>query len=127
MLRIPASEVYVDPEVYERPNCLERLERVLPFVDCDEIRDYDTEAKAQVAAIGSRRHGKDDFGDEAVLAFTTFDESRLRWYYHWRDEAAAHGGACQPGMQLNIVNGCVFRCAYCGFGRRIVFSLDVER
>jgi len=28
---------------------------------------------------------------------------------------------------LNLVDGCAFRCAYCGFGRRIVFSLDVER
>lgn len=127
MLRIPASEVYVDPEVYDRPNCRERLERVLPFIGCDNIREYDADAKARVAGIGSRRHGKDEFGDDAVLAFTTFDEDRRGFYYPWRDEAAAHGGACQPGLQLNIVNGCVFRCAYCGFGRRILFSLDVER
>jgi DNA repair photolyase len=127
VLRIPASEVYVDPEVYDRPNCRERLERVLPFVDCNEIREYDAEAKARVAGIGSRRHGKDEFGDDTVIAFTTFAENRNGWYYKWRDEAAAHGGACQPGLQLNTVNGCVFRCAYCGFGRRIEFSLDVER
>ena len=126
-MRIPASEVYVDPEVYDRPNCRERLERVLPYVDCDEIREYDAAARARVAGVGSRRHGKDDFGDDAVLAFTTFNEGRRGWYYKWRDEAAAHGGACQPGLQLNLVNGCVFRCAYCGFGRRIEFSLDVER
>ena len=128
MLRIPAGEVYVDPEVYDRPNCRERLERVLPHVDCSSrIQEYDAEARARVAGIGARRHGKDEFGDDAVVAFTTFDEDRKDWYYTWRDEAAAHGGACQPGLQLNIVNGCVFRCAYCGFGRRIELALDVER
>jgi DNA repair photolyase len=127
MLRIPAREVYIDPEVYQRPNCRRRLERVLPYVDCGDVRVYDAEARARVAAVGARRHGKDDFGDDAVLAFAAFNEDRKGWYYKWRDEAAAHGGACQPGLQLNIVNGCVFRCAYCGFGRRIEFSLDVER
>ena len=127
MLTIPARTVYVDPEVYAKRNCRDRLERVLPHVRCEDIREYDDAARRAVSGIGKRRHGKDDFGDDAVLVFTTFDPKRRGWYYHWRDEAAAHGGACQTGVQLNLVDGCMFRCAYCGFGRRIVFSLDVER
>ena len=127
MLTIPAKTVYIDPEVYERPNCRARLERVLPNVQCDDVREYDADARAAVPRVGKRRHGKDAFGDEAVVAFTTFDESLRRWYYVWRDEGKRHGGVCQTGMQLNIVNGCMFRCAYCGFGRYIIFYLDVER
>jgi spore photoproduct lyase len=29
-------------------------------------------------------------------------------------------------LELNLVDGCVFRCDYCGFGRKIFFCLDVE-
>ena len=127
VLTIPAATVYIDPAVYDKPNCRERLERMLPHVPCDDIREYDDETRKAVAQIGSRRHGKDEFGDEAVFVFTTFDEARTGWYYHWRDEAGQHGGACQPALELNIVNGCVFRCAYCGFGRTVTFALDIER
>ena len=127
MLTIPAKTVYIDPEVYRKPNCRRRLDRVLPHVRCEDTRDLDSDALRQVFDIGKRRHGKDDFGDDAVLVFTTFDEARLGWFYHWRNEAGLHGGVCQPALELNIVDGCVFRCAYCGFGRSIIFYLDVER
>ena len=127
MLTIPAATVYIDPEVEKRPHCRARLDRVMPHVQCDDVRELDDAAGALVSGIGTRRHGKDDFGDDAVLVFTTFNEDRAGWFYHWRDEAGAHGGACHPAMELNIVDGCMFRCAYCGFGRRIVFNLDVER
>lgn len=127
MQEFSAQTVYVDPQVYERDNCRRRLERVLPHVACDDVRELDAEALTDVGQIGKRRHGKDDFGDDTVVVFQTFDPSRKGWHYNWRDEAARHGGACQPGMQLNLVDGCVFRCAYCGFGRKIVFWLDVEQ
>ena len=127
MINIPAKTVYIDPDVYTKANCRARLDRVLPHVACRDVRELNAAAWEDVRRIGSRRHGKDDFGDDAVLVFTTFDEQRLDWYYHWRDEATGHGGVCQPGMELNVVDGCVFRCAYCGFGRRVLFNLDVER
>ena len=127
MLTIPARTVYIDPAIKARPNCQRRLDRVLPHVRCGDVRQLDQSALQRVLETSQRRHGKDDFGDDAVLVFTTFDERRCDWYYHWRDEAAATGGACQAALELNIVNGCVFRCAYCGFGRYIVFYLDVER
>lgn len=127
MLTIPAKTIYIDPKVRQNPACRDRLERVLPHVRCDDIRDLDDEAARAVFDIGRRRHGKDDFGDDAVLIFTTFDEQRQDWFYHWRDESGTHGGVCQPALELNIVDGCLFRCAYCGFGRYIVFYLDVER
>ena len=127
MLTIPAKTIYVDPEISARPNCKRRLDRVLPHVRCQDIRDLDGDAMQGVFDIGKRRHGKDDFGDDAVLVFTTFDEARLGWFYHWRDEAVPHDGVCQPALELNIVDGCAFRCAYCGFGRYIIFYLDVER
>jgi hypothetical protein len=127
MLPISARTVYIDPEIAKRPNCQHRLERILPHIHCDDIREYDEQALKEINSVGSRRHGKDDFGDDAVLAFTTFDEKRRGWHYNWRDEAVQHGGVCQPGPQLNIVAGCVYRCAYCGFGRRIHFSLDIEQ
>lgn len=127
MLTIPARTVYLDPRIQALPNCRARLERVLPHVACDDVRELDEAAWRTVFAIGQRRHGKDDFGDDAVVVFSTFDEARRDWYYHWRDEAGGHGGACQNALELNIVDGCVFRCAYCGFGRRVIFYLDVER
>ena len=127
MLTIPAKTVYIDPEVDQRPNCRRRLERLMPNVRCGDIRALDASAMQEVFSIGKRRHGKDDFGDEAVVVFATFDEERMGWYYHWRDEAGRHGGVCQPALELNIVDGCVFRCAYCGFGRYLIFYLDVER
>jgi len=127
MLAIPAKRVYIDPAVYENDNCRRRLERMLPNVRCDDVRPLDWAAMQSVFAIGQRRHGKDDFGDDAVVVFTTFDEKRAGWFYHWRDEAKMAEGACQPALELNIVDGCVFRCAYCGFGRYIIFYLDLER
>ena len=127
MQSFSAATVYIDDEVYARANCRARLERVLPRISAREVRAYDAEARAAVAGIGRRRHGKDGFGDEAVVVFTTFDAERAWWYYHWRDEAAACGGACQPALELNLIDGCIYRCAYCGFGRALIFYLDVER
>ena len=127
MLTIPAKTVYVDPAIERKANCLERLERVMANVRCEDVRELDAAAAEEVSQIGHRRHGKDDFGDETVLVFTTFDEGRMQWFYHWRDEAGQHGGACQPALELNLVDGCIFRCAYCGFGRSVTFQLDVER
>lgn len=127
MLTLPARTVYVDPRVYEQANCRRRLDRVLPHLACQDVRELTAGDLARVLALGKRRHGKDDFGDEAVLVFTTFDEQKSGWFYHWRDEAGHHGGVCQPALEVNLVDGCAFRCAYCGFGRYIVFNLDVER
>ncbi|NLF40166.1 hypothetical protein GX586_12030 [bacterium] len=127
MLTIPARRAYIDPEVRRIPACLDRLERMLPHIRCDDIRDLDEGALRSVLDIRKRRHGKDDFGDDSILIFTTFDERRMEWYYHWRDESGCHGGACQPALELNIVDGCIFRCAYCGFGRYVIFYLDIER
>ncbi len=127
MLTIPAKTVYIDPAVYDKANCRGRLTRMLPHIRCDDVREYDAAVREEVLQIGKRRHGKDEFGDEAVVVLTTFDEQRQGWYYHWRDEAGTSGGVCQPALELNIVDGCVFRCAYCGFGRYIIFYLDIER
>lgn len=127
MLQIPARTVYVDKAVYRQPNCRERLERVLPHVQCDDVRDYDDAAREHVWGIGKRRHGKDEFGDETVVVFTPWEPDRSHWYFHWRNEEGLHGGVCQPALELNVVDGCVFRCAYCGFGRLVHFSLDLER
>ena len=130
MLTIPATAVYVDPSVYTRENSRVRLERMLPHIQCDNIREYDNAAREEMAKIGQRRHGKDDFGDDAVLVFTTFEPERQWAYYHFRDGPYAmegRDGYCQSALELNSVWGCVFRCAYCGFGRSIHFSLDVER
>jgi DNA repair photolyase len=126
MLTIPAKTVYIDPEVLTRPNCKQRLDRVLPNVRCRDIRDLTPAAFEEINNIGSRRHGKDSFGDDAVVVFTTWNKDRESWFFHWRDEAARHGGMCQPAVELNIVSGCIFRCMYCGFGRVLVFYLEVE-
>ena len=127
MVEIPAKTVWIDRRIADHPECRRRLERVLPHVRCQDIRYCDGDPGEEFFSVSRRRHGKDDFSDDAVLAFTTYDSGRRGFYFHWRDEAAAHGGACQPAMELNIVEGCVFRCAYCGFGRRVHFTLDVER
>ena len=129
MLPIPAKTVYVDSQVYAQDNCRERLERMLPHIQCRDIRDYDDEARKTYEQITHRRHGKDDFGDDAILVFTTFVPGRMQWYHHLRDASdrnESHDGVCQTAVELNLVAGCVFRCAYCGFGRAIHFSLDVE-
>ncbi|HOT35814.1 MAG TPA: hypothetical protein PLT86_04010, partial [Candidatus Latescibacteria bacterium] len=127
MVEIPAKTVWIDRRIADHPECRRRLEWVLPHVHCRDIRYCDGNPGEEFFSVSKRRHGKDDFSDDAVLAFTTYDSGRRGFYFHWRDEAAAHGGACQPAMELNIVEGCVFRCAYCGFGRRVHFTLDVER
>ena len=130
MLPIPARAIYVDPDVYDRPNCCERLDRLLPHIQCDSIRTFDEDARELWRSVGKRRHGKDDFGDDAIVVFTTFDPGRARWHYHFRNGTEfleLRGGVCQSALELNLVDGCVFRCAYCGFGRSIHFSLDVER
>lgn len=127
MLTITARTIYIDPKIRQSPPCRARLERMLPHIRCADVRDLDDNILRDIQNTPRRRHGKDHFGDDAVLVFTTFDESRAGWYYHSRNEAGAHGGVCQPALELNIVDGCMFRCAYCGFGRYILFYLDVER
>lgn len=130
MLEIPAKTAYIDPAIYDAPNCRARLERMRPHLVCDDVREYDAAAREAVAAISRRRHGKDDFGDDTVVVFTTFDPDRKGWYYNLRHDAEAFrncGACCQTALQLNLVDGCVFRCAYCGFGRVLVIALDVER
>ena len=127
MLKIHAQKTFIDTRLYDSPNCLARLQRMMPFIHTEETGEWTNNSLESVRSIGRRRHGKDDFTQGTVLAFTTFDEERLGWFYHWRDEASAHGGACQPGMELNLVDGCAFRCDYCGFGRYIIFYLDAER
>ena len=85
MQNIPAKTVYIDPAVLELENCQARWERMKPFIRCDDIRSLDEEAKADISKIRQRRHGKDDFGDDAVLVFTTLNEDRWKWYHNWRD------------------------------------------
>ena len=87
MLTIPAKTVYIVPAVRAQENCAKRLERVLPHVKCDDIRPLDDAAMAAVRSIGKQRHGKDAFGDDAVVVFTTFDPERVGWYYHLREAA----------------------------------------
>ena len=130
MLTLPAKTVYVDPAIYDRPNCRARLERVLPHIRCDDVRPYDASAREAVRQIPDRRHGKDNFGDDAVLVFSAWDPDRAPFFQFFRDGADSgqnHGGVCQSAVELNLVFGCAFRCAYCGFGRCVRFSLDVER
>ena len=130
MLEIPAKTIYIDGAVREPRNCRERLERMLSHFVCDDVRDLGEMTLDEIRAIGHRRHGKDDFGDDVIVAFTTFEPGRIGWYHHWRDAddfLQNHGGYCQSAVELNIVQGCAFRCAYCGFGRYLLFALDVER
>jgi len=130
MLEIPAKTVFIDPEVHERPNCQARWERMKPFIRCDDIRPLDEEAEREISEVGSRRHGKDEFGDDAVLVLRTLDENRWGWYHHWRDAGEIFSRDrvhCQSAAELNLVMGCCFRCAYCGFGRLVTIPMDVER
>jgi len=130
MMQMPARTVYVDAQVRERPNCLARLDRMLPHIRCDDVRPFDAEAQQEIAQIGQRRHGKDDFGDDAVFVFRAYDEEWDGRYFHYREgegKLTDEGIACQDALELNPVFGCPFRCAYCGFGRLVTIMLDVER
>lgn len=130
MLEIPAKTIYIDPAVRAKPNCLSRLEAMLPHFRCQDVRDLEPGGLDRIRAIGKRRHGKDDFGDECIVAFTDFEPRQMAWYHNYRDGGEyfrSYGGYCQSALELNIVDGCVFRCAYCGFGRYIIIPLDVER
>ncbi|MDP6359942.1 MAG: radical SAM protein [Planctomycetota bacterium] len=129
MQNIPAKTVYIDPAVLELENCRTRWERMKPFILCDDIRSLDEEAKADISRIRQRRHGKDDFGDDAVLVFTTLNEDRWKWYHNWRDAGNIYSREkvhCQSAAELNLIMGCPFRCSYCGFGRLVTIPLDVE-
>ncbi len=130
MLEIPAKIVYIDPAVRAKANCAARLEAMLPYIRCSDVRDLPPGGLHPVRSIGKRRHGKDDFGDDCIVAFTDYEPQMEQWYSSFRDGPEffkSYGGYCQSAVELNIVDGCVFRCAYCGFGRYIVFTLDVER
>jgi len=132
MIQMPAKTVYVDPQVHELAHCRRRYERMRPHIACTDVRELDDVAREEVAQRGQRRHGKDDFGEAAVFVFTAWDEGleARDGYYHFRPGRAklkAQGIHCQDAMELNPVFGCPFRCAYCGFGRTVHVTLDVER
>ena len=130
MLELPAKTIYVDPRVRDLPNCRCRYERMRPLVRCGEERELNAAAREVVDAIGQRRHGKDDFGDDAVVVFTAWREEWEGRYYHFRNgrsELEHYGNVCQDALELNTVFGCHFRCAYCGFGRAVEIMLDIER
>ncbi len=100
------------------------------LIRCDDVRPFDAEAREAVEGIGQRRHGKDDFGDDAVFIFTAYEPDREARYYSYRKgraKLAAEGIVCQDALELNPIFGCPFRCAYCGFGRSVRIMLDVER
>ncbi len=132
MMEMPARTIYVDPRVHERKNCRTRYERMRPHVSCDDVRELDDEARGRIAERSKRRHGKDRFSDDAVFVFTAWDErlERNGRYYHFRpgrSKLQSQGVHCQNAMELNPVFGCPFRCDYCGFGRTVHLTLDVER
>lgn len=130
MLQMPARQIYVDPDVYERPNCRRRFERMRAFIDCEGVQELDETAREEIRGIGMRRHGKDDFADDAVFVFRTYEEDQGQRYFHYRDGRSYltdRGIHCQSAMELNSIFGCAFRCAYCGFGRCVDITLDIER
>jgi hypothetical protein len=102
---------------------------MLPRIRCEDVRTLDDAARAEVAAIGQRRHGKDDFGDDAVFVFTAWEDDWEARYFHLRPGRAKlqrEGIVCQDALELNPIFGCPFRCAYCGFGRVVRVMLDVD-
>jgi len=130
VLKMPAKTLYVAPEVQDLPNCRRRFERMRPFVQCDDMRELDEDARREVDGIGQRRHGKDGFGDDAVFVFTAWEpdwEGRYFNYRAGRAKLAREAIVCQDALELNPIFGCPFRCAYCGFGRVVRVMLDVER
>lgn len=130
MMEVPARVIYVEPAVYEKANCRRRFERMRACIRCDDVRELDEEARRSLDDIRLRRHGKDDFGDDAVFAFTAWEPHREHRYFHFRNgrgKLAEQGIHCQNALELNPVFGCPFRCAYCGFGRRVRIVLDIER
>lgn len=127
MVPFSAKTVFIDPEVYAHAKCRERLDRVLPNIVCEDIREYDAAARKNEFQRAPGRHGERGAADAPPVLFTTFDADRRAWYYHWRDEAEEMGGACQTALELNVVDGCVFRCVYCGWGNLLTFYLDIER
>ena len=92
MIRIPAKTVFIDPAVRRHGNCRERLDRVLPFIDCHDIREARLGDYEAIRAIGHRRHGKDDFADDCMVIFTAFDPARADWCYHFRHGTLADEG-----------------------------------
>ncbi len=132
MIQMPAKIIYVDPRVHELPHCRRRYQQMRAHIACRDVRELDEEAREQIAQRSKRRHGKDDFADDAVFVFSAWDD-RLDHndrYFHFRpgrSKLKAEGIHCQDAMELNPIFGCPFRCAYCGFGRTVHITLDIER
>ena len=94
--------------MHDSPTCRARFERMRPFMRCDDVRPLDEPARQFVAKISQRRHGKDEFGDDAVFVFVTRNEDWQDRCFHFRDGAGLlkdKGVYCQNALELNPIFG----------------------
>ena len=155
MKSLKPERVFITEGVFHNPAALARTEAMLAAMTCGEVhRVTEEELNDLVPTLGwkfSNWGTKDDphdpdmmftlghFGPEEALRARSERLPNLRtrdmlghktmWYrqdgeVEWRKKTK--GVVCQPAWQLHSVEGCPFRCAYCGCGDLIRVITNIE-
>jgi hypothetical protein len=149
--------VYVTADVRDFPGALERAEAMIAALQPQSVQWVTLDELDQVAATGRwaqpGRWGENDRGPDPDIVLTTAkfltpaqQQAMKRRYPHlgvqdmygfytfWRrnhgdaDYAREKKGVvCQSAWELHTVQGCPFRCSYCGMNQVIRILVNVEQ
>lgn len=156
MYQLKPPKVFIDKRVYEDRRSVERLNRMMPSIECDSVRDFSHDELEQIyneegweaMRHGQKRQGEHEFQGDPVMVFGVFnwgfdpalDKAPAgsmtrailgdeRTFYNSQDSVRTrieHGLVCQSVHDFHTMTGCVHRCDYCRRGGISVVMLNLE-
>jgi len=156
MYRISPPKIYVHGRALSRPECVERMNRMLAAIDyeddpevVDDAQLNEISRRAGWSALGARRTGEFKRTGDPTLVFSTFTwpsseelTPRQEQYPHLKGHYFLGNGAwtlrngvatretqfgvCTNAYELHSAWGCLHYCDYCNIGTFLHVMLNVE-
>lgn len=156
MYRISPPKIYVHERALERPECVERMNRMLPAIDYEGAPEVVDDAQLNEisriggwSALGGHRTGELKRTGDPTLVFSTFTwpngeelTRRQKQYPHLKGHYFLGNGAwtlrnglatretqlgvCTNAYELHSAWGCLHYCDYCNIGTFLHIMLNME-
>lgn len=155
MKNLKPEKVFITQEVYEKPECVERVNRMIDAMEYSsvekvtdaELNEIAPQRWSGIKAWGLIKDPKDPDIVFTTAKFHTGEHKKERrkkypnlgirdlygYHTHWfrpdgepRWRREKKGIVCQSAWQLHSINGCPFRCSYCGLGGVIRVLVNME-
>ena len=150
------QKIYATTDIKEDPDALARVERMAAAMDAPPVEWVDEDRLSQVASERAweqiPRWGEIQEPHDPDIVFTTgkflpeeeFKAREERWpaltcsdllgHFTWNFRAdgspefkeRTQGIICQSAWELHSITGCMYRCAYCWFGKAIRILVNME-